>query len=129
MHQRGGPSGKGIAPPLFLCSFGEGSLSDQGAPGYADRMCRGWGWDLPLYIRPRSPGRGPNRGSGPSRCWVVYRIPAGGITLMERFAPGREGGKEARHGKKHDEKAKDDKAKKDKKGKNAKKGKKAEYSD
>jgi hypothetical protein len=42
---------------------------------------------------------------------------------MERFAPGRVvGGKEARHGKKHDEKAKDDKAKK------AKKTKKDEYS-
>ncbi len=36
---------------------------------------------------------------------------------MERFAPGRGvvGAKEARHGKKHDQKAKDDKAKKDKK--------------
>ena len=43
---------------------------------------------------------------------------------MERFAPGRVGGKEARHGKKHDEKAKDDKAKKAEK---ATKAKKAEY--
>jgi hypothetical protein len=34
---------------------------------------------------------------------------------MERFVPGRVGEKEARHGKKHDEKAKDDKAKKAKK--------------
>jgi len=41
---------------------------------------------------------------------------------MERFAPGRvAGAKEARHGKKHDEKAKDDKAKKDKDAKDAKK--------
>jgi hypothetical protein len=38
---------------------------------------------------------------------------------MERFAPGRVGAKEARHGNKHDEKAKDDKAKT---------AKKAEYS-
>ena len=43
---------------------------------------------------------------------------------MERFAPGRAGGKEARHGKKHDEKAEDDKAKKDKDAKDAKKDKK-----
>jgi hypothetical protein len=44
---------------------------------------------------------------------------------MERFAPGRVvGAKEARHGKKHDEKAEDDKAKKDKDAKDAKKGKK-----
>ena len=40
---------------------------------------------------------------------------------MERFAPWRVGGKEALHGKKHDEKAKDDKAKKDKNPKDAKK--------
>ena len=58
------------------------------------------------------------------RYWVVYRIPAGGIVLMERFAPWRVGGKEARHGKKYDNKAKDDKAKKAKK---ASKAKKAEY--
>ncbi len=44
---------------------------------------------------------------------------------MERFVPGRVvGGKEALHGKKHDEKAKDGKAKKDKDAKNAKKDKK-----
>ena len=44
---------------------------------------------------------------------------------MERFAPGRVvGGKEARRGKKHDEKAKDDKAEKAEK---ATKAKKAEY--
>ena len=43
---------------------------------------------------------------------------------MERFAPGRVGGKEARHGNKHDEKAKDDKAKKDEDAKDAKKDKK-----
>ncbi len=44
---------------------------------------------------------------------------------MERFVPGRVvGGKEALHGKKHDEKAKDDKVEKAKK---AKKTKKAEY--
>jgi hypothetical protein len=55
---------------------------------------------------------------------VVYRIPAGGIRLMERFVPGRVGGKEALHGKKHDEKAKDDKAKKAKKAKNPKNAKK-----
>jgi hypothetical protein len=61
----------------------------------------------------------------PSRYLVVYRIPAGGIRLMERLVPGRVvGGKEALHGKKHDEKAEDDKAKKAKK---AKKTKKAEY--
>jgi hypothetical protein len=45
--------------------------------------------------------------------------------LTERFVPGRVvGGNEARHGKKHDEKAKDDTAKKDKDAKNAKKDKK-----
>jgi hypothetical protein len=43
---------------------------------------------------------------------------------MERFAHGRVGGKEARHGKKHAKKDEDDKAKKAKK---AKKTKKAEY--
>jgi hypothetical protein len=56
---------------------------------------------------------------------VVYRIPAEGIVLMERFAPGRVvGAKEARHGKRHDEKDEDDKAKEAKK---AKETKKAEY--
>ena len=44
---------------------------------------------------------------------------------MERFAPGRVvGGKEARYGKRHDEKDEDDKAKT---AKTAKKTKKAEY--
>ena len=43
---------------------------------------------------------------------------------MERFVPGRVGGKEALHGKKHDEKDEDDKAKKAKK---AEKTKKDEY--
>ena len=43
---------------------------------------------------------------------------------MERFVPGRVGGKEALHGKKHDEKAKDDKANNDKNPKNDKKDKK-----
>src|SRR5215203_6857181 len=53
IHQSGGPSGKGSAPPLFLCCFGGGSLPDVGAPGLADRMCRGWGPGLPPCIRPR----------------------------------------------------------------------------
>jgi hypothetical protein len=40
---------------------------------------------------------------------VVYRIPVEGIVLTKRFAPGRVvSGKEALHGKKHDEKAEDD---------------------
>ena len=44
---------------------------------------------------------------------------------MERFVPGRVvGAKEARHGKKHEEKAKDDTAKKAKDAKNAEKDKK-----
>ena len=60
----------------------------------------------------------------PSRYWVVFRIPAEGIRLTERFVPGQAGGKEALLGKKHDEKAKDDKAKKDKDAKDAKKDKK-----
>jgi hypothetical protein len=57
---------------------------------------------------------------------VVYRIPAEGIRAYGKVRPRASsvGAKEARHGKRHDEKDEDDKAKEAKK---AKETKKAEY--
>jgi hypothetical protein len=91
-------------------------------------------FDPYLLAFPRRPpfGSSANRGPGsligapaPSRSWVVYRIPAGGIRAYGKVRPGRVvGAKEARHGKRHDEKDEDDKAKEAKK---AKKTKKNEY--
>jgi hypothetical protein len=72
------------------------------------------------------PGRGPGGGSGPLSLLGGVADPGRGYHAYRKVRPpGRVvGAKEARHGKKHDEKAKDDKAKKDKDAKNVKKDKK-----
>ena len=114
-----------------------GSLSSFPRPLWVGKECHRVGSGAALGMEPGAlagsrpgasialSGRGPGRGSCPFSLLGGVPDPGRGYHTygkMERFAPGRvAGGKEARHGKKHDEKAEDDKAKKDKDAKKDKK--------